>query len=899
MGHAILYCATCQIQLKDQDFDRGAGFRIDALSYCKKCARAAIKLLPPEKVTAMLDLIAREAMAEEEPAPSRTGKATERRLARPVEEPAKPARLGLWLGGVCAAALIVVAVYFGTSKTPDSRPPQDIAVTVPVRPPAPSPPPPAPTPPADRREPDPAEVQRKAKELEAVRVREESAKELAQVAERFRTACAAEQFGEAKRILAEAKKRHPDADALAELAKELSRDAKKRLDAVKAEAVEARRKGVEATVQALLARVAAWELPKLLQELEAALPAVPPPPVSVGARALAQARNEALAQAAGREFATAAETMNRAAASISEEPAHADATADADAFRLADAAYRAAVETLVRWPKGQKIELDHVGEDGRFRRSSGTLVKADAHRLWIKEVDGTSMLYVGELPARSLAEIYLHRPAKAPEDDRAAAFLCFLEGDLEAARRIWGDRDAAVPSRLASKADPRESEARALFHRAERLHAAPGTAVDAGRICEKLLQEHAETGFVRRLRAPIGERALSGNEYLFSAGDLAAGGTFRLAASEKLPSYWSSIGDSEPAARKNSYVEAAFSVRGDTEYRCWVYAGGCCAETMAFGFQATDLRAEPGGDAWLPGKQNVATSFRTHAGHGGKKQPSRWGWVQIPLPRYAADKTCKVRIVTDQEGFSAAYVFVSSAKTMPPTEADLKKLSESVQTQAMAPRKGLRILCYKWKASPEAVRDAEALQLAARRDPRLKVDLVEDSLADVRLSDYDVFWISTRTIKPTGKPVNQEIHRRADELKKFVEAGGIVWCSGQDDDSFNGAWLPYPVGITGGSKEAVALTPGPGHDLFSAPHKIDPPNLVGFDDSWKDWDSRYQVLGVREKTPANAVLLLLRHGRGCYFLAAVSTKDAGHDEIHSKLFENGLNFISKLIGRSK
>src|SRR5262245_35019995 len=38
MGHEIVYCSGCQSQLRTPDFEKGAAFRIEGRSYCKKCA---------------------------------------------------------------------------------------------------------------------------------------------------------------------------------------------------------------------------------------------------------------------------------------------------------------------------------------------------------------------------------------------------------------------------------------------------------------------------------------------------------------------------------------------------------------------------------------------------------------------------------------------------------------------------------------------------------------------------------------------------------------------------------------------------------------------------------------------------------------------------------------------
>ena len=68
---------------------------------------------------------------------------------------------------------------------------------------------------------------------------------------------------------------------------------------------------------------------------------------------------------------------------------------------------------------------------------------------------------------------------------------------------------------------------------------------------------------------------------------------------------------------------------------------------------------------------------KTHSSHGGAKQPSRWGWVALPLPKYTSSGTRRVLVLTDQKGFSVAYAFVSSVKTVPPRDAEVKDFEKA------------------------------------------------------------------------------------------------------------------------------------------------------------------------------------------------------------------------------
>jgi hypothetical protein len=141
----------------------------------------------------------------------------------------------------------------------------------------------------------------------------------------------------------------------------------------------------------------------------------------------------------------------------------------------------------------------------------------------------------------------------------------------------------------------------------------------------------------------------------------------------------------------------------ETRYRCWVYVGGCCAEILAFGMQGSEIKgsdsasasggssAETGSDTAVPVKHAVASATKTHSSHGGRKQPTHWGWVEIPLPSYTSAGAKKVRLVTDQQGFGVAFACVSALRKAPPSEAELREL-EKVRAARFAAGDGGLIL---------------------------------------------------------------------------------------------------------------------------------------------------------------------------------------------------------------
>ncbi|HLF92606.1 MAG TPA: LamG domain-containing protein, partial [Planctomycetota bacterium] len=157
------------------------------------------------------------------------------------------------------------------------------------------------------------------------------------------------------------------------------------------------------------------------------------------------------------------------------------------------------------------------------------------------------------------------------------------------------------------------------------------------------------------------------------------------AAAAKGPACWTSDADTDPARRAENFVEVVFSVLEGSDYRAWAYVGGCCLETMGFQLLASDA-PDPTGAAPQPVKHALSVT-KTHSSHGGPKQASRWGWVALALPKYSSAGTRRVRLLTDQKGFSVAYAFVSSVKAAPPRDAEVKDLEKArVEAAAGAPR---------------------------------------------------------------------------------------------------------------------------------------------------------------------------------------------------------------------
>jgi hypothetical protein len=82
---------------------------------------------------------------------------------------------------------------------------------------------------------------------------------------------------------------------------------------------------------------------------------------------------------------------------------------------------------------------------------------------------------------------------------------------------------------------------------------------------------------------------------------------------------------------------------------------------------------EPGAAAGLPVKVSHLSVKKLHSQHTGPKAPERFFWVFIPLPKFSAPGTKKVRILTSQKGFAVAHAVVSALRQGSPSDSEIKE----------------------------------------------------------------------------------------------------------------------------------------------------------------------------------------------------------------------------------
>jgi hypothetical protein len=304
VGQAIVYCAGCQVRVRDVDVDEGKAFQVQGQTWCRTCAAARFPGLP------------------ERPVPAGGGPVPKLASTRRIPVSVPRASAGPWIAAGGAAAVLVVALLAL------NRPPRPAPAAAPAPPPvvvrpapanpAPAPPapakpvpaPPAPMPVADRDaglrialadakehgRANPSDFAGTAERLEKVRFRAEGSPMLAEtLAEldalhaRFRAAVAPElkeldaetarlaaagDFRAARAVLEKARSRHALTDWTALLnakAAELEASAAPAFAALREQALKARRAGEDEEVKRLLDQVRRWGFRRYWEDLDRAL----------------------------------------------------------------------------------------------------------------------------------------------------------------------------------------------------------------------------------------------------------------------------------------------------------------------------------------------------------------------------------------------------------------------------------------------------------------------------------------------------------------------------------------------------------------------------------------------------------------------------------------------------
>jgi hypothetical protein len=714
MGRAISYCYKCSTRVREEDFERGKAFVVGDRVACAACAPEMKQASPP----APPPVRGPDSSAKHSRISAATGQ-------KQSPAPGKPP--GIWIAagvGILVFVVAGIALSGGKEKheVAESRPPE----AAPARPKVGAPPQLPEGREVDGRKAlegargfvhqNPSDVKGQLREFDKVtwdwsgtaaageakkevellrgKLRESIPPQLAALEGQIRAPLEREEFGAALKAIDGAK---PLLD-LPEWSLALSRrreavilQLQTLLEDLKTKAADAQVRKAAAEVEKIRGRVQSWGMEFPVKDFEEALgAAVKPAPPPVERARTEEGKNylakweQAVGRATSRDYAGAIAEIERAKAGLKEEESLRELAQDVEDLKRVEALSRALSGAAAKNAPGSRIALKT--SDGR--RVSGRVLSNDADRV---ELQGDPQKPTDFVEWSQAAPGSLVALAGSPKPDPlTAGIFCLLEGDAEGAKaalkgrtdaiseKYWAYAEKAI-SRMA-KPDPAEASARELYYSAERQYRAMETRGPAIEKYRQLKTDYASTDLVKKLSARIAARSEPIKEYYFSAPDLKASGTLKLNKNGRLESG----ANSEGTQVLQNFAELEFYAFPGATYRCWVQMGGCCLEVLTFYVQATDLTdvnpktrqkaaIEPGGALVSTVKPVVKGMKPTHNPKD-PKTAARWEWIEVALPKYAAPGPKKLRLITDQAGYSIGPVIVSSARTRPPAEAEFKEM---------------------------------------------------------------------------------------------------------------------------------------------------------------------------------------------------------------------------------
>jgi hypothetical protein len=747
MGKAIHYCFRCSVLLREDDFARGKAFRVGDSVACRTCAPPEMVKARREAAARGVRVLATSSSAMLRTVPDSSESAAPGSPSAKIRK-----RLILALAGVAVLGVAGLALYWAGGRgapipASEAQPalshPKAPQAGTPAEPgPAAAPLPPTPAEqalvlarrfaqthagdlPGQIREfnrvvwdfdgtPSAAQAKKEIAQIHA-RVRETLAPQLASLEGEMKGPLEREEFAGVVRILDEAKARFDLAEwtqAIGRRREEVIRQVRTLYEGVQAKALQAQGANAPGEVAALRKRVERWGMEYHVKAFEEALG---PDPAAGGEAAAGLPREAvrtvegkaylvrweaAMAQATARDYASAIAELARSKPDLKEETSLQEFAKDTEDLRQAGALLKECLDAAALRTVGDSLSV--TTQDGR--KAWGRILYRDPDRVEILGHPRKPSTFVEWNQVTPGSLLALAPPAKVLP--RPAAILCLLEGDAEAAHKVLEDKPDSVPAKYWSYAetarsklpagDPAEKAAQEAFYDAERQWRDMATRGPAVEKYKQLRADYARTSLVRKLEFRIAARSEAPKEYFYAPSDYQFSGTLRMTKTGRLESRK----DTDGAAVLENYAELEFYAFPGTLYRGWVLVGGCCQEVLSFYWQGTEMTdykpkssqkvsVEPGSNLGIPARLPVVRGLKAKHDPKEPKRPARWEWVEIPLPKYASPGGKRVRLFTDQEGFSVGPALVSSTRPKPPSDAELKELearrAEDAPSQTVDP----------------------------------------------------------------------------------------------------------------------------------------------------------------------------------------------------------------------
>jgi hypothetical protein len=688
MGRAIFYCYRCSVRLSEEALEKGKAFKAGDRVVCLACAPGAGVSPTPKPMRAGPSTTA----MRRGPASARIAAPEAPEEEADVPPPPSKRKLLLLVGsgaGVLAVVVLVLVLSLGGKAPPaPSAPPAPppVAEEPKKKPPVPA------APGADLAALEavrqwaaahPADLGGHMSRLQELRFKHESSEavktdiealrrriddtvhdELAKLEASIAGPLARKDFGEALRILEQAEKRL----ALPEWTL----------------AVGKRQRGLREE-RDRTAETAKEPEPPPKEPEKPKGPAIPveTAPRSEEGKAYLARCERAAPFLAVRDFDQARAELSRGG-SPKEDGVRRELEQDLEDVKLLEAFFRDGVQSVLKSAKAA-LSVETVDRG----RVSGRVLRIDAHRV---ELGGDARKPSTFVEWTDVKAGWL---ARAGAETRIVAAAMLLEGDLEGAKSLLGGKLDAVAPKLwawapvAKERRPKipgpEASARELFHAAEQLYRSASTRGQAIEKYRALRSDFGGTRVAASALERIVRRSEAGRDQFFAAADFEISGTFQKTADGRLVSK----ADTEEDFAHLNYAEFEFVVLPGQTYRAWVQVGVCCEVTYSAWWQGTELSeydskrkkqvsCEPGGRAAALVKAPIRNLKPAHD-KAQPKAPTRWEWIELPLPKYAGPGPKRIRLMTDQQGFGIGMAAVSCVRKTPPPPDDVAALRKSAE----------------------------------------------------------------------------------------------------------------------------------------------------------------------------------------------------------------------------
>jgi hypothetical protein len=330
---------------------------------------------------------------------------------------------------------------------------------------------------------------------------------------------------------------------------------------------------------------------------------------------------------------------------------------------------------------GDAVAGEHLRADGTWAAVRGTISKTYAQGFEIAQGRKKTFLLFKDLRLSSLAPLLTRKPMPESSWPRGGAVLALLSGDADGAASLVGAAEPVSARFRPASADAEDRAVQALFERAEQTYT--GNRDRWGSIEDYRQVLELKSPRARDLADRVQERITGSKDLMASFADLTPQGeysTTRVGRKKDVVA-WMRAEDAStvPAEADRQAILLTFYAMPETTYRAWAYVGGCCSKAFDYRLQISELPdAEPGGTSSVPWKHGL--TFLTQ-GHGGVphekagRDPVRWEWVSLPLPKFAAPGVKKVRLIGTQKGACIALACVSSSRSVPPRPEEATDLA--------------------------------------------------------------------------------------------------------------------------------------------------------------------------------------------------------------------------------